>query len=124
MLRSDGYARLGRDGQWTGVPQYLREPRPDEFDEPHRSLVAGFLDERYDQELRLLTWAASHREDFGPWGKAQRASTRLTAAELRELEAEYLELLTRYCHLHRHPAPGLRKVALRFYAFPPPETGA
>jgi hypothetical protein len=123
-LGSEGYVRQGRDGRWAGVPQYLREPRPDAYDEPHRSLVTDFLDQMYARELRLLTWAAAHRDDFGPWGKAQRASARLTESDLRELEAEYLELLTRYCHLRGHPAPGTRRVELRFYAFPPPQGDA
>jgi hypothetical protein len=102
---------------------YLREPRPDEFDEPHRSLVAAYLDEKYDQELRLLAWAAARREEFGPWGKAQRAALRLTAPELRRFETAYLELLAQFSCLRRRPAPGAREVAVRFYAFPAPDAG-
>jgi DNA-binding transcriptional ArsR family regulator len=121
-LAEDGYVRRRRDGRWHELPQYLREPRPDEFAEPHRSRVAAYLDEKYDEEVRLLAWAATHRDEFGPWGKAQRASARLTVSELREFEVAYLELLTRFCQLRRDPVPGVRKVAVRFYAFPPPST--
>jgi len=120
-LAADGYVEQRKDGRWHAAPLYLREPRPDEFDEPHRSRVAAYLDEKYEQELRLLTWAAAHREEFGSWGKAQRAAVRLTEPQLRELEVAYRELLAPYCHQRRDPAPGTREVALRFYAFPPPE---
>jgi hypothetical protein len=121
VLATDGYVEQYRDGRWHAAPQYLREPRPDEFDEPHRSRVAAYLDEMYRQELRLLAWAAAHREEFGPWAKAQRAAVRLTEPQLRDLEAAYRELLAPYCQQRRRPAPGTREVALRFYAFPPPD---
>lgn len=118
VLAEDGFVRRRRDGRWRAVPQFLREPRPDEFDEPHRARVAEFLDEKYDRELGLLAWAAAHRDEFGPWGKAHRATARLTDADLRELEAEYMEMLVRYCC--RRPTPGAREVAVRFYTFPAP----
>ncbi len=121
-LAADGYVRWQRDGRWVALPQSLRETRPEEFDEPYRSRVAAFLDEKYDQELELLSWAAAHRDEFGQWGRAQRASARLTEAELREFEAEYLELLTRYVRLRGRPEPGVRRLAVRFYAFPAPDT--
>jgi hypothetical protein len=121
-LAADGFVRRQRDGRWVALPQSLREPRPDEFDEPYRARVAAFLDETYDEELELLSWAAAHRDEFGPWGKAQRASARLTESELREFEAEYLELLTRYVRLRGRPTPGVRRLAVRFYAFPAPDT--
>ncbi|HET6500709.1 MAG TPA: hypothetical protein VFG87_08085 [Amycolatopsis sp.] len=121
ILATDGYVRHHRDGRWHAVPQHLREPRQDEFDEPHRSRVAAYLNEKYDRELRLLAWAVAHRDKFGPWGKAQRAAVRLTEQELRELEAAYRELLTSYCQPRRRPASGTREVAVRFYAFPTPD---
>jgi hypothetical protein len=121
-LAADGFVRRRRDGRWIALPQSLREPRPDEFDEPHRTRVAAFLDEKYDRELELLSWAAAHRYEFGEWGKAQRASVRLTESDLREFEAEYLELLTRYVRLRGHAAPDVRRLAVRFYAFPAPDT--
>jgi hypothetical protein len=122
VLAAGGYVERHGDGLWHAAPQYLREPRPDEFDEPHRSLVAAYLDEMYERELRLLTWAAAHREEFGSWARAQRAAVRVTEPQLREIEAAYREMLAPYCHQSRRPAPGTREVALRFYAFPPPET--
>jgi len=121
-LAADGFAQSRRDGVWMALPQYLLEPRPDDFGEPHRTRVAAYLDELYERELKLLSWAAAHRDEFGPWGKAQRASARLTEPELREFEAEYLELLTRYVRLRGNSAPGVRRVAVRFYAFPTPDT--
>lgn len=57
---------------------------------------------------------AHHRDDFGPWGKGERATAHLT-------EAEYHELATRYCLLRTGRAPGTREVAIRFYAFPVPQ---
>jgi DNA-binding transcriptional ArsR family regulator len=120
-LARDGFVRRRRDGRWHAVAQYLRETRPEEFGEPHRTRVAEYLDQTYDRELELLSWAAKHRTEFGPWGKAQRASARLTELELREFEAEYLELLTRYVRLRGQPARGARSVGGRFFAFPAPE---
>jgi hypothetical protein len=119
-LAEDGFVRRQRDGRWVALPQALRETRPDEFAEPHRSRVAAYLDELYERELALLSWAAAHRDEFGPWGKAQRASARLTEPELRAFEAEYLELLARYVRLRGRPGPGVRRVAVRFFAFPSP----
>ncbi|MFJ1767178.1 hypothetical protein ACIOD2_43080 [Amycolatopsis sp. NPDC088138] len=118
VLAAGGYAERHGDGVWHATPQYLREPRPDEFDEPHRSLVAAYLDDMYERELGLLTWAVAHREEFGSWARAQRASVRVTEPQLRELEAAYREMLAPYCHQPRRSAPGTREVALRFYAFP------
>ncbi|TNC29255.1 hypothetical protein FG385_03090 [Amycolatopsis alkalitolerans] len=119
-LAADGYARKGRDGKWSALPQYFREPKLDEIDEPDRARVARYLDEKYDRELRLLAWAAGHRAEFGPWGRAHRAAARLTEPELRRFADDYRDLLTRHCQAHRHPVPGEREVAVRFYAFPPP----
>ncbi|MFL6125894.1 hypothetical protein [Actinophytocola sp.] len=119
-LAADGFVRRQRDGRWVGLPQSLREPRPDDFGEPHRTRVAAYLDQLYHRELALLSWATAHRAEFGPWSRAQRASARLTESELRAFEAEYLELLTRYVRLRSGPAPGVRRLAVRFYAFPSP----
>ncbi|NKQ57559.1 hypothetical protein HFP15_32315 [Amycolatopsis sp. K13G38] len=102
----------------SGAPEYVREPRPEDFPAAQRARVADYLDGKYERELELLSWAAAHRDEFGPWGKAQRASAQLSEAELRAFEAEYLELLTRYCRLRRRPGPGARQVLVRFYAFP------
>ncbi|WP_236796233.1 winged helix-turn-helix domain-containing protein [Amycolatopsis sp. GM8] len=120
VLAADGYAREGRDGRWSALPQSVLEPRLEEIAEPHRTRMAQYLDAKYERELKLLAWAAEHRGEFGPWGKASRAAARLTEADLRAFEAEYRELLAQYCQLRRHPAPGVREVAVRFYAFPPP----
>jgi hypothetical protein len=55
---------------------------------------------------------------MGPWGKGERAAVHLTADELARFDAEYLDLLTRYCLLRSGPAEGTRPVLVRFYAFP------
>ncbi|WP_435157478.1 hypothetical protein [Amycolatopsis sacchari] len=117
-LAAAGHVRRRRDGRWSALPQYLREPKPDDFPGPQRARVAEFLDRKYRRELELLSWAASHRDEFGPWGKAERASVVLTEADLRKFEAEYLDLLLRYCRLRRPADPAAREVAVRFYAFP------
>ncbi len=121
ILAAEGYVRQHRDGRWHAVPQHLREPRPDDFAEPYRTQVATYLDGMYEQEGRLLTWAAAHRDEFGPWGAAQRAAVWLTEPQLRELEAAYRQLLVPYTHLRRPPGPAARQIATRFYAFPRPE---
>ncbi|MEN3267811.1 hypothetical protein [Pseudonocardia sp.] len=65
--------------------------------------------------------AANHRDEFGSWGKGERAVTHLTVTELASFKAEYNELLIRYCLLHARPTAGTREVAIRFYAFHFPE---
>ncbi|MEU3622362.1 helix-turn-helix domain-containing protein [Amycolatopsis coloradensis] len=120
-LQDNGFVRRDRKGRWISIPHDLREPRPDDYDGADRERVAAFLDAKYANEITLLSWAAEHRDEFGPWSTAQRASTRLTEAEFRELEAEYRELIMRYCHRRRRPAANEKELSVRFYAFPPPE---
>ncbi|WP_410657065.1 hypothetical protein [Amycolatopsis sp. lyj-112] len=120
-LQDNGFVRRGRKGAWTAVPQDLREPKPDEFDEADRERVAAFLDQKYERELALLSWAAENRDDFGPWATAQRTSARLTEAEFRELETEYRELILRFCQRRRRPMTDEKELSVRFYAFPSPE---
>ncbi|SDY10893.1 hypothetical protein SAMN05421504_104531 [Amycolatopsis xylanica] len=119
-LAEGGYVRQGSDGQWRTVGQSLRLPVLAEVDEPDRPAVAAYLAAKYEGELRLLGWAAEHRDEFGPWGQGERAVTHLTAAELAGFTAEYNELLTRYCLLRDRPSANTREIAIRFYAFPFP----
>ncbi|OKK00493.1 hypothetical protein AMK34_02325 [Amycolatopsis sp. CB00013] len=121
-LQDNGFVRRDRKGNWLSIPQDLREPKPDDYDGADRERVTAFLDAKYANEVALLSWAAEHRDEFGPWATAQRTSARLTEAEFRELDAEYRELITRYCHRRRRPVQGEKELSVRFYAFPPPET--
>lgn len=121
-LEDNGFVRRDRKGNWIAIPQDLREPELDDYDGADRERVAAFLDAKYADEVALLSWAAAHRDEFGPWSTAQRTSTRLTEDEFRELDAEYRELITRYCRRRRRPVAGEREFSVRFYAFPPPET--
>ncbi|MEO6089145.1 MAG: hypothetical protein ABIQ18_39135 [Umezawaea sp.] len=121
QLATAGYARQDRDGRWRRDRQDLRMPVLADVDEAERPRIAAFLDAKFAHELKLLTWAAEHRADFGPWGKGERATAHLTEAELAGLDAEYHELATRYCLLRTGQAPGTREVAFRFYAFPLPK---
>lgn len=120
-LAGAGYVRQSRDGRWQGAHQSLHLPRMDTFTDGERPMVEAFMDARNQRELRLLTWAAGRRAEFGSWGRAERAGTRLTEAELDRFNAEYRDLVTRYCMLHTGPAEGTREVALRLYAFPMPD---
>jgi hypothetical protein len=121
QLATAGYARQDRDGRWRRDRQDLRMPALADVDEAERPRIAAFLDAKFAHELKLLTWAAEHRDDFGPWGKGERATAHLTEAELTSLDAEYHELAIRYCLLRTGQAPGTREVAIRFYAFPLPK---
>ncbi len=121
-LRDNGFVRCDRKGSWIAIPQDLREPRPEDYDGEERERVTAFLDAKYANEIALLSWAAEHREEFGPWSTAQRTSARLTEEEFRELDAEYRELIARYCRRRRRPVEGEKELSVRFYAFPPPET--
>jgi hypothetical protein len=120
-LQDNSFVRRDRKGKWDSLPQDLREPKPEDYDGADRERVSAFLDAKYANEVALLSWAASHRDEFGPWATAQRTSTRLTEEEFRELDAEYRELITRYCQRRRRPAAGEQELSVRFYAFPPPE---
>lgn len=123
-LAHAGYSRQDNDGRWRPGRQTLRMPTLAEVDESDRPAVAAYLEAKYASELRLLTWAAEHRDEFGPWGRGDRAVTHLTANEMASLDAEYNELLVRYCLLHARPTPDTREVAIRFYAFPFPGRAA
>jgi hypothetical protein len=123
-LRAAGYARRWPDGRWRGPgPLSLRLPVLSEVAAADRPGVAAFLDAKFGRELRLLTWASRHRDEFGGWGKGERAGAHLTSAELDSFDAEYRDLVTRYCLLHDGPAPGTQEIAIRFYAFPIREFG-
>ena len=120
-LAQAGHVRRLRDRRWALAKQNLRMPNLADVAEKDRPAVAAYLDAKYDRELRLLGWAARHRDEFGPWGRGERATTHLTAAQLASFDAEYRDLVTRYCLLHDGQADGTREVAIRFYAFPMPE---
>jgi len=90
--------------------------QPDPADER----FAAYLDQKYEHELRLLTWAVEHRTEFGQWATGSRAILHMTEVDLARFDAEYNDLLTRYCLLHNKPEPGTREVALRLYGFPYP----
>lgn len=118
-LADAGYIRRRRDGRWRRPgPVDLRLPSLDEVDEADRTRVAAYIDAKFDRELQLLSWAVRHRDEFGAWGKGERAVAHLSEAELASLNVEYTELITRYCLLRQEPAAGTREVAVRFYAFP------
>ncbi|RSM79947.1 hypothetical protein DL991_13200 [Amycolatopsis sp. WAC 01375] len=121
-LQDNGFVRRDRKGDWIAIPQDLREPRPEDYDGEERERVTAFLDAKYANEVALLSWAAEHRDEFGQWSTAQRASARLTEEEFRELDAEYRELIARYCRRRRRPVEGEKELSVRFYVFPPPET--
>lgn len=111
-----GHARRGLDGRWRLCgPVDLRLPDP-----ATSRQAAAYVRARFDGELRLLNWAAEHRDEFDPWGKGERAGMYLTAGELRRFDQEYRRLLARYCQLHGPRDTGTRQVAVRFYAFPAP----
>lgn len=125
-----GHAHQGLDQRWRlSGPVDLRLPDPAAADPADRRQVTDFVAAKFSQELDLLRWAADHRDDFGPWGKGERAAVLLTEDELHRFNQEYRELLARYCQLHR-AGPGetsaTRRIAVRFYAFPdrPPTADA
>jgi len=112
LLARGGFVDRDRRGRWATKPQSLRMPGADE------SWARPFLDRKYDNEVRTLANAARNHAAMGDWGKREAAAIHLTAAELARFNAEYLDLLTRYCLLRRRPADGTRTVLVRFYAFP------
>ena len=120
-LRSNGYLRL-RDGRWQEAWMSTTMPNPADFDEAQRARVEEFVNAKYDHELRLLGWAARHRDEFGEWGKGHRATIRMNAADLAAFNTEYEELVARYSLRHRS-TPDDRPVAIRYYAFPAPAAG-
>ncbi|WP_245633699.1 hypothetical protein [Amycolatopsis jejuensis] len=120
-LAHAGYAHRARDGRWHSVPQHLRETNPDQFPAADRSAVTAYLDAKYDRELRLFAWAAQRRTTFGEWAAGSRAGMHLTAKDLAEFDAQYLELVHRYASRNPEPTSQTRELALRFYAFPAPE---
>ncbi|ALG08453.1 hypothetical protein [Kibdelosporangium phytohabitans] len=68
--------------------------------------MAAYLEQKYQSELRLLTWAARIRTEFGPWAAGSRAVIHLSEADLARFDTEYNDLFTRYCLLHDKPEQG------------------
>ncbi|NIH78700.1 winged helix-turn-helix domain-containing protein [Amycolatopsis viridis] len=120
VLTEAGYVRRRWDGRWHALPQNTKEPRPAEFTGTHQQQVSEYLDAKYDRELELLSWAARNRDGFGSWATAWRGQAWLTEPELRRLEAEYQDLVARYCRMRPAPARGSRELAVRLYTFPLP----
>jgi hypothetical protein len=114
-LAQAGHVRRGWDGRWRSASLNIRQPDPGD------ERFAAYLDQKYERELELLTWALEHRTEFGPWATGSRAVLHLTEADLARFDAEYNDLLTRYCLLHNKPEPGTREIALRMYGFPYPQ---
>lgn len=122
-LATAGQVRLLRDGRWRTAKQNLLPPELDTVPEADRTRLRAFYDAKYQRELQLFNWAAQHRDEFGSWAHGARAQTYLTEEELRAFDREYHELVTRYALLHDAPNPDTRAIAIRWYAFPAPETG-
>ncbi|GLZ35074.1 hypothetical protein Lesp02_72610 [Lentzea sp. NBRC 105346] len=117
-LAAAGHVRKGRDGRWRFAPLDLRRPDVTAMGAEERLEYERYMDAKYDRELELLSWAAAHRDEFGPWAQGSRAGMNLTEAELARFDAEYGELVTRYCLLHPEPTAATRQLAVRWYAFP------
>jgi hypothetical protein len=120
-LAQAGYTRRTRDGRWHPVPQSTNEAKPEDFPEADRATLAAYLDAKYDREVRLLAWAAERRETFDGWTAGSRAGMRLSFKDLKEFEAEYLELVHRYAARKPAAAGEARDLSVRFYAFPEPK---
>lgn len=121
-LRANGYV-VQRGGRWQQAWMSTELPKPEDFQGAQRARVEEFVNAKFDRELRLLGWAAEHRDEFGDWGKGHRANMRLNAAELAAFNTEYEELIARYSLRHRSTSDD-RDVAIRFYAFPNPSDSA
>ncbi|MFF0147606.1 hypothetical protein ATK36_3060 [Amycolatopsis sulphurea] len=109
-LTEAGYLRRARDGRWHSV---AHETAPAEFDEQDRATVSSYLDAKYDRELRMFSWAAKHREAFGPWAAALTAEDRFRQG-VRRAGAPLRPSASA-------AGPRPREVALRFSVFPSPE---
>ncbi len=119
-LTHAGYVRRARDGRWHPVPHSTNEAKPEDFPEQDRAALTEYLDAKYDREARLFAWAAEHRDSFDGWTGGSRAGMHLTHKDVKEFEAEYLELVHRYAARRVRPTANTRPMLLRFYAFPEP----
>jgi hypothetical protein len=117
-LHDNGYLGRTWDGRWRSLPVDLRRPDAADLEPATRDRYLQYLDAKLDRELRVFARSAAQHERLGPWAKGSRGTAYLTEAELARFEAEYLDLLSRYALRHNTPAPQVRAVALRFYAFP------
>ena len=119
-LTHAGYTRRARDGRWHSLPQSTNEAKPEDYPEQDRAALTAYLDAKYDHEARLFAWALEHRNSFDGWTGGSRAGMHLTHKDVKEFEAEYLELVHRYAARRVHPSEDTRPMLLRFYAFPEP----
>jgi hypothetical protein len=117
-LRNSGYLERSRGGRWRSRAIDLRRPKSTDFDAAGQERYAHHMETKLDRELRIFARAAAHYDRLGPWGKGSRATAYLSEKDLVQFEAEYLDLINRYAHLHNATSDRVHPIALRFYAFP------
>ncbi|OXM53351.1 transcriptional regulator [Amycolatopsis thailandensis] len=112
----------GKERWWRARHRDIRWPRHSEqseemravFDEAHRAAFAEDL----EQMARFLR----RRDELGEWGDAlvfSRGAVHVNLEELKQFWEEYLDLLRRYWR--PEPGPDVRKVYVRWTAFPDPD---
>ncbi|WP_409492942.1 ArsR/SmtB family transcription factor [Amycolatopsis sp. cmx-11-12] len=112
----------GKERWWRARARDIRWPRHSEqndemravFDEAHRAA--------FTEDLEQMARFLEKRGELGDWGDAfvfSRGAVHVDLAELKQFWEEYLDLLRRYWR--PEPAPGARKVVVRWVAFPDPE---
>ncbi|MBP2181930.1 ArsR/SmtB family transcription factor [Amycolatopsis magusensis] len=121
---TEGPAR-GRERWWRLRPHDLRFPPRSEQSPALRAQVDEFGRQKFQADLDLFARFQQQRESMGDWGDAlpfSRGTLHLTRDEVGRFFEDYLALLRRYWRSAEEIPPEARALAVRFVAFPIPET--
>ncbi|AXB48051.1 ArsR/SmtB family transcription factor [Amycolatopsis albispora] len=121
-----GTAR-GRERWWRLRPHDLRFPPRSAQSPAMRAQFDEFGRQKFQADLDLFAAFQAQREAMGDWGDVlpfSRGTLHLTREEAVRFFEDYLELFRRYWRTGDDVPPDARALAVRFIAFPIPETEA
>ncbi|GGP50783.1 transcriptional regulator [Saccharothrix coeruleofusca] len=116
----------GRERWWRAPVQDLRVPRAPR-DPEVRALLEQLNQFKLAADQELFAEFLRRRGELGEWADAlpySRGSIRLTLPELHQFFDEYMALLKRYQRPEEETPVDARRVAVRFFAFPLPDSDA
>jgi DNA-binding transcriptional ArsR family regulator len=112
----------GKERWWRARPRDIRWPRHSEQNDAMRAVFDEAQRAAFNEDLDQMAKFLARRESLGEWGDAflfSRGAVNVNLDELKQFWDEYMALLRRYWRAE--PAPGARKVLVRWTAFPDPD---
>jgi DNA-binding transcriptional ArsR family regulator len=106
--------------QWTGGKQRrdVLIPGFDALTPEARAAVDRLDGLRFSEDLPLIQRFMTQFRELGDWAKGDRATLRLTQAELADFHSEYRDLVSRYDVRRFTDEEDARRIELRFFSLP------